>query len=105
MLAMDNSMARIDDDDELDRILETTNLDEFKLIESPLEQLDDESQENLGVGPAPTIHVASTLGLPPRNGSMVELCSVVDPWQGSSPSFSPLIGMPHTCVNHAHASI
>ena len=95
---MDNSMARINDDNELDTILETTDLDEFELhvIESPLEQLGYESQENLGVGPA-------TSGLAPHNGSMAELCLVVDPCQGSSPSFSPLIGMPCTCVNHVQA--
>ena len=87
-------MARIGDDDELERILHTTDLDEFELVESPLEQLNDESHENLSVGPAPTIDTASTSGLAPRKGSTVELRSAVDPCQGSSPFFSPLIGVP-----------
>ena len=39
-LAIDNSMGRIHGDNELDRILEITDLDEFELVESPLEQLD-----------------------------------------------------------------
>ena len=36
-LAMDVSISMIDDDDELDTILENTNLDEFELNDSPRE--------------------------------------------------------------------
>lgn len=35
---MDLSMSLIDDDHELGRILEKTNLDEYELIDLPLEQ-------------------------------------------------------------------
>ena len=38
--AMDVGMSMIDDDDELDRILENTNLDKFKLFHLLQEQLD-----------------------------------------------------------------
>ena len=37
-LFMDHSMSVIDDDNELDRILENTNLHEYELIDLPLEQ-------------------------------------------------------------------
>ena len=49
---MDQSMSVIDDDNGLDRILENTNLHEYKLIDLPLEQLGDLSQENTDVGMA-----------------------------------------------------
>ena len=41
-----------DDDSELDRIVQNTNLDKFKLIDLPLEQLVDLSQNNMGIGMA-----------------------------------------------------
>ena len=66
------------------------DLDEFELVDSPTMQL-DESQENVGVGPAPTTDTESTSGLAPRNGSMEELRPGVDPCQESSPPFSRLI--------------
>ena len=49
-LAMDISISLIDDDDELDRILQNTNLDKYELTDSSREQLDGLSQEELGVG-------------------------------------------------------
>ena len=81
-------MERIVDDEEIDRILQTTDLDEFELVDSPTMQL-EEPQENVGVEPAPTIDTQSTSGLAPRNGSSEELRPGVDPAQGSSPPYSP----------------
>ena len=39
-------MSMIDDDNELNRILEDTILDEYEIIDLPLEQLGDSLQEN-----------------------------------------------------------
>ena len=96
------SMSVIDDDDEPDRILENTNLDEFELIDSPREQLDDSSQENMGVGSAPTMDTDSTSGLAPRTGGDVELRLGVDPCQGSSLS-SPLYNSRGACAVFSRA--
>ena len=65
-------------------MLESTNLDEYKLIDLPVEQHDDSSQEHMGVGMAPTLDTRSTSGLAPREGSLTELHLRVDPCQGSS---------------------
>ena len=72
-------MFMIDDDNELDRILKDTNLDEYELIDLPLEQLGDSSQETTRIGTAPTMDMQSMSGLEPQVGSSVELCSKVDP--------------------------
>ena len=82
-LAMEVRMPVIDDD-ELDKTLENTNLDKFKVIDSPQEQLNNSLQENTGVGSASTMGTDSTLWLAPRNRSNVKLCSGVDPCQESS---------------------
>ena len=42
-IIMDLSMSITDDDHELDRILESTNLDEYEIIDLPMEQQDDSS--------------------------------------------------------------
>ena len=74
------SMTIIDDDDqELDRILENTNLDEYELIDVPIEQHSDSTQHNLGVGMAPISDTNSTSGLAPRKGGSRELRHGVDP--------------------------
>ena len=39
-------MSIIDNDHELDRILESTNLDKYKLIDLPMEQTGDSSHEH-----------------------------------------------------------
>ena len=82
---MDRSMSIIDDGHELERILESMNLDEYELINSPMEQQQpgDLSHEH-AVGMASTSDTESMLGLAPNEGSSTELCSGVDPCQGSS---------------------
>ena len=56
---MDISISRINDNDELDRILESMNLVKFELTDSPPEQLDDLSQEKLGIGSAPAMDTSN----------------------------------------------
>ena len=85
MLAMDISISMINDD-ELDRILENTNLDEFELTDLPREQLDGSSQEELGIGLVPTMDTNSTPGLAPQKWNNTELHLGVYPCQGSSQS-------------------
>ena len=46
---IDLSMLMTDDDHELDRILESTNLDKYELINLPMEQLEGLSHEHTGV--------------------------------------------------------
>ena len=48
-------MSQIELNTELDRILESANLDEFKLVDSPREQHDGSSQELLGVSSVPAM--------------------------------------------------
>ena len=67
-------MSLIKDNMELDRLLESANFDEFKLVDSPCEQHDGSSQELLGVGPAPTMDTSGTLGLAPCEGINWVLC-------------------------------
>ena len=65
----------INNDHKLNRILESTILDKYGLINLSMEQHDDSSQEvNTGIGKAPTLDTRSTSGLTPREGSSVELC-------------------------------
>ena len=56
----------MDDNDELDRILANTNLDEFELAESLRALLDGSSLEEPGIRSAPTMCTNSMPGLPPR---------------------------------------
>ena len=51
------------DGHELDRILESTNLDEYEFIDLPVEQHDDSSQVHTGVGMAPTLDTSICRGL------------------------------------------
>ena len=83
---MDLSMSIIDDDQELDRILESTNLDEYEPLNLPMEQPNDLLHELKGVRMAPTLDTESicTLGLAPHEGSSTVLHSGVDPCQGYS---------------------
>ena len=103
-LVMDCCMSMIDDDDELDSTLENTKLDEFELIHSLQEQLDDSSQEDtcMGIGSAPAMDTNSTLGLVPQKGSSVELRLGVEPCQGSS--LSPPFNLIHFCTPICEAS-
>ena len=78
MLAMDISISMIDDEDDLDRILQNTNLDEFEQTDRLQNQLDSLSKEEPSVRLAPTMDTNSTPGLAPRKGSNTELCSGVD---------------------------
>ena len=57
-------MSVIEDDIELYKILETINLDEFKLVDLPLEK-HDMSQELLDVGLAPAMDALDIMGLAP----------------------------------------
>ena len=74
---------------ELDRIVESTNLDENKLINWPMEQHHDSSQEQIGIKLASILNNRRTSGVTPGGGSAMELHSGVDPSQGSSLS-SPI---------------
>ena len=51
---------------ELDRILESLNIEEYDLIDLPMEQHDDSSQEHTGVRMAPTLDTSRILGLAPH---------------------------------------
>ena len=55
----------IDDNRELDRTLEYKYLDKYEHIGLPVEQHDDSSQEQTGVGMAPTFDTKRTSGLAP----------------------------------------
>ena len=63
----EKTLSRAYDDNELDRIVGSTNFDEFERIDSPLEQLHVGNllQENTGVGTAPTMDMESTSELAP----------------------------------------
>ena len=78
-------MPIINDDLELDRILDNTNVDEYmhELTDMPMEQPDESPQELTGVGTAPTSDTQSTSGLAPCNESSGVLRSRVDPCLGS----------------------
>ena len=79
------------DDTELNRILKTTKFDKLESVDSPLKQPDVLSQELLGVISTPANDTACTSGLAPRKASNEELCTAVDPYQGSSLSFSNVV--------------
>ena len=81
-------MSIIDDDSELDRILKTTNFDNYKLIDISMES-DESLHELTGIGMASASDTPSTTRLAPREGSSRELRPGVDTRQGSSLS-SPL---------------
>ena len=66
-------MTIIDDDQELARILENSNLDEYELIDVPIEQYSDSTQDNLGTRMSPISDTNSTSGLAPCKGSSREL--------------------------------
>ena len=72
----------IDDDHELDRILESTNLDKRELIDLPMEQPKDLSHKHMGVGMALNLDTV----LRYFNGTDLG----VDPCQGSFLPFPPL---------------
>ena len=86
-------MSIIDDDSEVDRILETSNFDNYELIDTPMES-DELLHELTGVGMAPTSVTSSTLALAPRKGSSRELRPGVDSCQGVSSVFSPACSHP-----------
>ena len=79
-------MSITDDNHKLDRILESTDLDKYELINLPTEQFGDLMHEHMGIRMARTldIHVRSMLGLARCEGSSMKLCSGVDPCQGSA---------------------
>ena len=52
-------MSIIDDEHELSKILESTNLDEYELIDLPMKQSGDLSHKHTGVGMASTLDTAS----------------------------------------------
>ena len=62
---MDLSMLVVDDSLELDRILESTNLEEYELIDLPMEQPDDSLLKHTSVRMAHTLDTGSTLRLEP----------------------------------------
>ena len=79
-------MSIIDDHQELDRILASTNLNEYELINSSVEQQQSSGSphEHTGIGMAPTSYTGSMSGLETHEGSSTELRLEVDPRQGSS---------------------
>ena len=83
----------IGDDHELDRILGSTSLDEYELVDSPMKEQEprDSSHEHTGVEMASTSDTGSMLGLTLCEVSSTELHSRVDPFQGSSPSIGCLL--------------
>ena len=74
-------MLMIKDDSELDTMLETTNFDNYELIDIPMES--DKSLHKLtGVGMAPASDMPSMSGLAPHKRNSRELCPGVDSCQG-----------------------
>ena len=63
-------MSVIDNDREFDRNLETTNLDEYEVIDLPREQLNDLSHEHMGIRMATTLDVGIMSLLAPCEGSL-----------------------------------
>ena len=92
-------MSMIDDDNELNRILEDTILDEYEIIDFPLEQLGDSSQEirrrRIRRRNGPSMDTQSMSGLAPQVESSVELRLKVDPCQSTSLSSTHLNEIPH----------
>ena len=82
-------MSIINNEHKLHWILKSTNLDKYELMDLPIEQPGDSSQEHSGVGKAPTLDMESTSEQAPREGSSTELRSGVDPCQGYNMSSSP----------------
>ena len=70
----------IDDDHELDR---STNTDKYKLIDLPLERLDNSTHEHMGVGMGPTLNTRDMSGLAPHEGSSTVLHLGADLCHGS----------------------
>ena len=60
---IDAERSIINNDHKLDRILESTSLDKYELIDLPMEQHDDSSQKYMGVITAPTLDTRRTTGL------------------------------------------
>ena len=60
-------MSIIDHDHEFDKILESTNLDEYEPIDLPMKQPGDLSHEQTGIKMVPTLDTESTSGLHPVN--------------------------------------
>ena len=74
-LTMDLSVLIIDVKHELNKILESTNLHEYELIDLPIQQSGDLSHKHTGVGMACTLDTAFTCmsGLAPLKGSSTKL--------------------------------
>ena len=83
-VTMDLNMSIIDDNHKLDRILESTNLDKYELINLTMEEPGDLLNKHMGVRVAPILDTGSTWGLASREGSSMELCLGVDLCQGFS---------------------
>lgn len=86
-------MSIIGDDHELNRILGSTSLDEYELVDSPMKEQEprDSSHEHTSVEMASTSSTGSMLGLALCEVNSTELHSGVDPCQGSS--LSPSMGV------------
>ena len=86
------SMLIMDNHHKLDRILRSTNLDEYELIDLPMEQQSgDSSHEHTGIGMALTSDTRSTSGLAPLEGSSKELLLGFDQCHGPSMPSSPIV--------------
>ena len=92
-ITMNLNMSIIDDNRELDGILESRNLNEYELINLPMEQPDDLLHKHtcIDIRMAPTLDTGSVLGLAHCEGSSMVLCLGVDPCLGvfsGSPSLT-----------------
>ena len=84
-------MSIIDDEHELNKILESMNIDKYELINLPLMQSGDLSHKHTGGGLAFTLDIACICmsGLAPLKGSSTKLLSGFESCQQCS-LFSPL---------------
>ena len=81
-----DSMSEIEDNNEFDVILGSTNLDELDLTSSMMNKQQDLSEELLGVISAPADDAIGTSGVAPQEGMCGELCIGLDSCQRSAPS-------------------
>ena len=86
-------MSIIDDDHHPKRISESMDLDEYQLIDLPMEQPDGLSHEHTGIGMAPTLDTGSMSVLLPSPVTGVQWYCVmaVNPCLGQGSSLSSLL--------------
>ena len=80
-------MSQIEENKEFDEILQITDLDEFDVADSQIDEQQDTSEELLGVVSAPANDALSTSGMAPRDGRCGVLRSEDDSCQTSFPMY------------------